>query len=122
MSSYRDSVRWYKFRAQSLLEERRTSDAGWAVPIQKGPVGTFAWDCGWNDSSRADTWSARRSLDGSASTFCFLPQQVEATGLVVGRSLDDLLAGGVGPAPTEAEQRIARHLANLQAIPETLPD
>lgn len=119
-SSYRDGVRWYKFQARALLEETRGRDPGWAVPIQKGPVGDFAWDCRWNEAPGRYVIGSEIS-DGRDSRFCFLPQAVEAAGLAVGRSLDDLLAGGAGPAPDEAERAVARHLANLKAIEQRFP-
>jgi hypothetical protein len=118
-SSYRDGVRWYKFRARALLEETR-GDPAWAVPIQRGPAGDFEWRCRWHEEPGRYVVGTEIS-GGGERTFCFLPQVVEAAGRVVGRSLDDLLAGGAGPTPAEAEQRVALHLATLRDIERRFP-
>jgi hypothetical protein len=119
-SSYRDGVRWYKFSARALLEETRGRDPGWAVPLEKGPVGEFAWGCRWDDPPGRYVIGSELS-DARASTFCFLPQYVEEAGRVAADGLHELLASGRGPSPDEAEQRIARHLANLKAIERRFP-
>jgi hypothetical protein len=120
VSTYRDGVRWYKFRARGLLEETRGKDSSWAVPIQKGPVGEFHWDCRWQEPPGRYVVGSEIS-DGHGSTFCFLPQYVEAAGLVVGGSLEALLAGGTGPSAAEAERAISRQLGNLEAIEKRFP-
>jgi hypothetical protein len=118
-SSYRDGARWYRFRARALLEETR-GEASWAVPIEKGPTGEFHWDCVWTEPPGRYVIGSEIS-DGHDSTFCFLPQYVEAAGLVVGGSLEDLLKHGVGPSAAEAEAAIGRQIANLKAIAKRFP-
>src|SRR5205814_5214312 len=114
-SNYRDGVRWYKFRARALVEETRHQDPDWAVPLEKGPIGEFHWDCQWSEPPGRYVIGSEIS-DGHDSTFCFLPQYVEAAGLVVGGSLEELLKHGVGPSASEAERAIERQIANLEAM------
>jgi hypothetical protein len=117
----RDSVRWYKFRARSLLEETRGRDPNWAVPLEKGPFGEFSWYCRWQESPGRYVIGSEIS-DGGESTFCFLPQYVEGAGLVLGSAFDELgEKAGAPPSPAEAEQKLAQHLANLQAIARRFP-
>jgi hypothetical protein len=119
--THRDAVRWYKFSARALLEETRSKDkAHWAVPLQKGPTGQFHWDCDWKDPPGRYVIGAEIT-DAGRSTFRFLPQYVEAAGLVVGGSLDSLLKGGHGPSPAEAEGAIKRQIDNLKAIEKKFP-
>jgi hypothetical protein len=116
----RDSVRWYKFRARSLLEETRGRDPNWAVPLEKGPFGEFSWYCRWQESPGRYVIGSEIS-DGGESTFCFLPQYVEGAGLVLGSAFDELGEKVGAPSPAEAEQKLAQHLANLQAIARRFP-
>lgn len=120
VSNYRDGVRWYKFRARALLEETRSGDPNWAVPIEKGPTGEFHWDCTWKEAPGRYVIASEIS-DGRESRFCFLPQYVEAAGLVVGGSLESLLKQGVGPSAAEAEVQVARQIATLEAIAKRFP-
>jgi hypothetical protein len=119
-SATRENVRWYKFRARALLEETRSRDPDWAVPIEQGPFAEFVWRCTWRELPGRYVIASEIS-DGGASTFCFLPQAVESAGLVVGSDFDELFARGKAPSAAEAEQRIARHLATLQAIERRFP-
>jgi len=119
-SATRDDVRWYKFRARALLEETRGRDPGWAVPIEQGPFAEFAWTCTWREPPGRYVIGSEIS-DGRASTFCFLPQAVESAGLVLGSHFDELFATGRAPSAADAEQRIGRHLATLQAIERRFP-
>ena len=119
-SATRDNVRWYKFRARALLEETRRRDPNWAVPVEQGPFAEFTWACTWEEPPGRYVIGSEIS-DGRESTFCFLPQAVERAGLVLGSDFDDLYEQGRAPSPIEAEQRIARHLANLQAIERRFP-
>jgi hypothetical protein len=118
-SAYQDTIRWYKFRARALLEETRGKDPGWAVPLEKGPTGDFTWRCRWQEAPGRYVIASEVS-DGGPGAFCFLPQYVETAGLVVGEALDELIAGR-SPSAAEAEPRLARHLANLQAIERRHP-
>jgi len=120
-SPYRDSVRWYKFRERALLEETRSKDPNWGVPIEKGPIAQFYWDCRWNEAPGRYVIGSEISRGHRESTFCFLPQYVEVAGLVVERSLEDVLAAGAGPSPVDVERSIGRHLANLQSIEKRFP-
>jgi hypothetical protein len=119
-SPTRDNVRWYKFRARALLEETRGRDPGWAVPVEQGPFAEFVWSCTWREPPGRYVIGSEIS-DGRQSTFCFLPQAVESAGLVLGSGFDDLFASGQAPSAADAEQRIARHLATLQAIERRFP-
>jgi hypothetical protein len=119
-SSTSDNVRWYKFRARALLEETRGRDPNWAVPLEKGPFGAFTWECRWQEAPGRYVIGSEIS-DGGESRFCFLPQYVESAGLVLGSAFDELGETGGAPPAAEAEQKIARHLANLQAIEKRFP-
>jgi hypothetical protein len=115
-----DGIRWYKFAARALLEETRHEDPNWAVPIEKGPIGEYLWDCQWSQAPGRYVIGSE-ILRGGDSTFCFLPQYVETAGLVVGGSLEKLLKGGPGPAPAEAVGAVERQIETLDTIAKRFP-
>jgi hypothetical protein len=120
-SPYRDTVRWYKFRQQALLEETRASDPDWARPVETGPVGQFYWSCTWNEPPGRYVVGAEVRGQREPS-FCFLPQYVEAAGRVLGRAFDALGGENVPlPTPYEAEDRVAKYLAVLDEDARRVP-